>query len=121
MQVSQAGARIRARRHRRHLQQVGLPRPRVAPHPLVCRRRALHGAQRQRGHHGRRLLRPRGVPPVVPRRFRAVERRGAVRPQLLRYIVNVYAVLLTRGIRGTYVYVVDEALREHLRAVFATP
>ncbi|WP_227001008.1 hypothetical protein [Protaetiibacter intestinalis] len=30
-------------------------------------------------------------------------------------------MLLTRGIRGTYVYVVDEALREHLRAVFATP
>ncbi len=33
-----------------------------------------------------------------------------------RYIKNVYAVLLTRGIRGTYVYVCDEALREHLRA-----
>jgi DUF2075 family protein len=37
---------------------------------------------------------------------------------LLRYIVNVYAVLLTRGIRGTYVYVVDRDLREHLRGVF---
>ncbi len=33
-----------------------------------------------------------------------------------RYVKNVYAVLLTRGIRGTYVYVCDEALREHLRA-----
>jgi DUF2075 family protein len=30
---------------------------------------------------------------------------------LLQYIVNVYAVLLTRGIRGTYVYVVDPGLR----------
>lgn len=32
-----------------------------------------------------------------------------------RYVKNVYAVLLTRGIRGTYVYVCDEGLREHLR------
>lgn len=34
---------------------------------------------------------------------------------LLRYITNIYAVLLTRGMRGTYVYVHDEALREYLR------
>jgi DUF2075 family protein len=34
---------------------------------------------------------------------------------LLWYIQNVYAVLLTRGIRGTYVYVHDQALREHLQ------
>jgi len=34
---------------------------------------------------------------------------------LLRYITNIYAVLMTRGMRGTYVYVVDPALREHLR------
>jgi DUF2075 family protein len=33
---------------------------------------------------------------------------------LLGYIRNIYAVLLTRGIRGTYVYVCDPALREHL-------
>ena len=32
-----------------------------------------------------------------------------------RYVKNVYAVLLTRGIRGTFVYVCDEALREYLR------
>ncbi|QOD43349.1 DUF2075 domain-containing protein [Clavibacter zhangzhiyongii] len=30
-------------------------------------------------------------------------------------ISNVYAVLLTRGIRGTFVHVVDPALRDHLR------
>jgi DUF2075 family protein len=36
---------------------------------------------------------------------------------LLRYIVNVYSVLLTRGIRGTYVYVVDPGLREWIRGV----
>jgi DUF2075 family protein len=33
----------------------------------------------------------------------------------LWYIQNVYAVLLTRGIRGTYLYVHDSALREHLQ------
>lgn len=35
---------------------------------------------------------------------------------LLRFIRNIYAVLLTRGIRGTYVYVCDPALRAYLRA-----
>ena len=29
---------------------------------------------------------------------------------LLRFITNIYAVLLTRGIRGTYVYVCDPVL-----------
>ncbi|KQW06225.1 AAA family ATPase [Leifsonia sp. Root4] len=34
---------------------------------------------------------------------------------LLGFIRNIYTVLLTRGIRGTYVYVCDPGLREHLR------
>lgn len=34
---------------------------------------------------------------------------------LLQFVRNIYAVLLTRGIRGTYVYVCDPALREFLR------
>ena len=38
---------------------------------------------------------------------------------LLRYITNVYAVLLTRGIMGTYVYVCDVPLREYLRNYFS--
>lgn len=33
---------------------------------------------------------------------------------LLTYVTNIYRVLLTRGIRGTYVYVCDPALREYL-------
>lgn len=37
---------------------------------------------------------------------------------VLRYVRNVYAVLLTRGIRGTYVYICDQELRERLRPVF---
>ena len=29
------------------------------------------------------------------------------------YITNVYYVLMTRGIKGTYLYVCDEELREY--------
>jgi len=39
---------------------------------------------------------------------------------LLQYIANIYAVLLTRGIRGTYVYAVDPHLREYLRGLLPT-
>lgn len=39
---------------------------------------------------------------------------------LLAYITNIYAVLLTRGLRGTYVYVCDPALREYLRRYFTS-
>lgn len=35
---------------------------------------------------------------------------------LLQFVRNIYAVLLTRGISGTYVYVCDPGLREYLRA-----
>lgn len=38
---------------------------------------------------------------------------------LLRFVANIYAVLMTRGIRGTYVYVCDDALRDHLRRFIA--
>ena len=33
-----------------------------------------------------------------------------------QYVLNIYRVLLTRGILGTYVYVHDLALRNHLGA-----
>ena len=34
---------------------------------------------------------------------------------LLRFITQIYAVLMTRGIRGTYVYACDLGLREYLK------
>lgn len=34
---------------------------------------------------------------------------------ILRFVRNIYCVLLTRGMLGTYVYVCDPDLREHLR------
>lgn len=49
-------------------------------------------------------------------------RRGIVYTDddLLEYVKNIYRVLLTRGIRGTFVYVVDPELREHLRPFFSS-
>lgn len=40
--------------------------------------------------------------------------------ELQQYIVNIYKTLLTRGIKGTYVYVVDEKLRNHLNGLLNT-
>ncbi|NYG57101.1 hypothetical protein BJ980_000024 [Nocardioides daedukensis] len=37
---------------------------------------------------------------------------------ILQFVRNIYAVLLTRGMLGTYVYVCDPGLREHLRKLF---
>ncbi|MFT7591484.1 MAG: DUF2075 family protein/DNA replication protein DnaC [bacterium] len=40
--------------------------------------------------------------------------RGVTDPdELRRYVINIYKTLLTRGILGTYVYVVDETLRQY--------
>lgn len=38
--------------------------------------------------------------------------------ELKRYVINIYKTLLTRGILGTYVYVVDENLRAYLKEKF---
>jgi len=40
---------------------------------------------------------------------------------LLQFIRNIYGVLLTRGIRGTYIYVCDPALREYIARVTRLP
>ncbi|WP_278237007.1 DUF2075 domain-containing protein [Isoptericola sp. AK164] len=40
---------------------------------------------------------------------------------LRSFILNIYAVLMTRGIIGTYVYVCDPELREYLRPYFSVP
>lgn len=37
---------------------------------------------------------------------------------LLEYVTNIYGVLLTRGIKGTYVYVCDPDLRRYLAPYF---
>lgn len=37
---------------------------------------------------------------------------------LFKYITNIYTVLLTRGMKGTYLHVVDDGLREYLGRYF---
>ena len=37
--------------------------------------------------------------------------------ELKRYVINIYKTLLTRGILGTYVYVVDENLRAYFKEI----
>ncbi len=37
--------------------------------------------------------------------------------ELKRYIINIYKTLLTRGIHGTYLYIVDPELRKYFKAV----
>ncbi|GAA1488029.1 DUF2075 domain-containing protein [Brachybacterium sacelli] len=43
--------------------------------------------------------------------------RDTTDDDLLQYVTNVYRVLLTRGMRGTYLYVVDPLLRDRFRRV----
>ena len=47
-------------------------------------------------------------------------KRTATEKELLEYITNVYYVLLTRGIKGTYLYVCDDNLREYLQQYIET-
>ena len=42
-------------------------------------------------------------------------KRTAEYDELLEYIKNIYYVLLTRGIKGTYLFVCDDDLREYLK------
>jgi len=43
------------------------------------------------------------------------KRSIANKEELQRYIINIYKTLLTRGIRGTYIYVIDEKLKKFFR------
>lgn len=44
-------------------------------------------------------------------------RRGITDPRELdNYVKNIYKTLLTRGIQGTYVYVVDKKLRDYMKS-----
>ncbi len=52
---------------------------------------------------------------VNPKNYKDVKGIGGVvdDSELERYILNIYKTMLTRGIKGTYVYVVDEKLKNH--------
>ena len=42
-------------------------------------------------------------------------KKGVSDKELKEYVLNTYAVLLTRGIYGTFIYICDEALREYFQ------
>jgi len=45
-------------------------------------------------------------------------RNGITDPnELEKYIINIYKTLLTRGIKGTYIYIVDEGLRNYFKKI----
>lgn len=48
-------------------------------------------------------------------------KRNTTDEDLLGLIQNIYGVLLTRGVLGTYIYVCDPALREYIQAALAPP
>ena len=50
--------------------------------------------------------------------FDANGRKGITDPnELERYIINIYKTLLTRGIKGTYLYICDENLRNYFKNI----
>lgn len=45
-------------------------------------------------------------------------RNGITDPsELEKYVINIYKTLLTRGIKGTYIYIVDENLRNYFKKI----
>ena len=47
--------------------------------------------------------------------FDAKGKESANDEELYNYIMNIYYVLCTRGINGTYIYICDPALRKHIK------
>jgi hypothetical protein len=60
---------------------------------------------------------------IYPEKYMDINgRRGVDDPkELEKYIVNIYKTLLTRGIEGTYVFIVDKELREYFKSRIGDP
>jgi DUF2075 family protein len=58
---------------------------------------------------------------VDPKKYKDINgKRSITDPnELQNYIVNIYKTLLTRGIKGTYVYIVDTELRKFLKDILS--
>ena len=53
---------------------------------------------------------------ILIKKIRRIDKNGKITAsyeELKEYITNVYYVLMTRGIKGTYLYVCDDELREY--------
>lgn len=44
-------------------------------------------------------------------------RKTASKEELLEYIKHIYYVLMTRGIKGTYLYICDDNLRKYVSSI----
>ncbi len=56
---------------------------------------------------------------VYPKKYMDINGKRGIKDikELERYIINIYKTLLTRGIRGTYVYIVDDKLRKYFKEI----
>ncbi|MFN5888523.1 MAG: DNA/RNA helicase domain-containing protein, partial [Flavobacteriales bacterium] len=56
---------------------------------------------------------------IIPGNYKDKKgKQGISDPEQLRsYILNIYHTMMLRGIKGTYVYVCDAALKEYVRGV----
>lgn len=54
---------------------------------------------------------------IDPKKYKDINGgRGISDPEeLKRYIINIYKTLLTRGIKGAYIYISDETLRNLIK------
>jgi DUF2075 family protein/DNA replication protein DnaC len=55
---------------------------------------------------------------VSPQKYKDINGKRSVSDpeELTRYVINIYKTLMTRGIKGTYVYIVDRDLREYIES-----
>ena len=47
-------------------------------------------------------------------------KRNATDQEIKEYVLNTYAILFTRAIKGTYVYICDDGLREYFKSFITT-
>ena len=113
--------RVAVEQHRSRLDQFTRVdrRGRFDPHSA-----GLRPELRRRHHRSGPPLRPHPTPLHRPRLVPRHEGQGEQPAlgivysddDLLQFIRNIYGVLLTRGMRGTYVYVCDPALRRYIES-----
>ena len=55
---------------------------------------------------------------VVKKNLKDNHTKSSGDEKMREYVLNIYLTLMTRGIKGTYIYVMDEALKEYFKHFF---
>ena len=55
---------------------------------------------------------------VVKKNLKDNHTKSSGDEKMREYVLNIYLTLMTRGIKGTYIYVMDEGLKEYLKHFF---